>query len=561
MLTELRLKREHLAADATAGITFAVVNIPQAMANALLATVNPIFGLYTLMIATPVGAIFTGSVYMNVSTTSALSIAAGDALAGVPESDKAANMAMLVLLIGLVQLVAGLFKLGKYLRFVSNAVMVGFINGIALLIILGQIGGLTGYDSRFSTKIFQLADTILHLDQIDWATLAIGLLMIALILGVDRTRYSKISFIVALFVCTALVQLLSLESVAVVGDIAETSGSLANLSLPDFRLVPNLVSSAVAVAIIGLVQGAGVSQSYPNPDGKYPDSSRDFSGQGLANIATSFFQGIPAGGSMSGTALVVNTGGVTRWANILAGIFVIPLVLIFSGLINLIPMSALAGLLIVVGFQSLKLTDFVTVWQTGQVQRVAMGLTLLATLTVPLQTAVFVGVAVSILLHVFQSSNRVRLVQFEVVSNGFPIEREVPEKLEDNRAIVLMPYGSLFFAAAAQLEEQWPEVGQAQRAVVILIMRGRDEIGSTFIGVVQRYAQTLAQNGGRLMLAGVGQRVWDQLSRTGTLDLLGVDNVFREEPQLGLALNRALETADTWLEIKPGTKTPTDQEM
>ena len=263
---------------------------------------------------------------------------------------------------------------------------------------------------------------------------------------------------------------------------------------------------------------------------------------------------------MSGTALVVNTGGVTRWANILAGIFVIPLVLIFSGLINLIPMSALAGLLIVVGFQSLKLDNLVTVWQTGQVQRVAMGLTLLATLTVPLQTAVFVGVAVSILLHVFQSSNRVRLVRFEVVPNGFPIEREVPEKLEDNRAIVLMPYGSLFFAAAAQLEEQWPEVGPAQRAVVILIMRGRDEIGSTFIGVVQRYAQTLAQNDGRLMLAGVGQRVWDQLSRTGTLDLLGADNVFREEPQLGLALNRALNAADSWLEMEPGARIPVDEQ-
>ena len=360
MLAQLRLKRQNLAADATAGITFAVVNIPQAMANALLATVNPIFGLYTLMVATPLGALFTGSVYMNVSTTSALSIAAADALVGVPESAKAANLAVLVLLIGIFQLVAGLFKLGTYLRFVSNSVMVGFINGIALLIILGQLGDLTGYDSRFSTKPFQLADTILNLDQIDWATLTIGLLMIALILIIDRTRYSKVSFVVALFVCTALVQILGLESVAVVGDIAESSASLTSVLIPNFTLAPNLLSSALAVAIIGLVQGAGVSQSYPNPDGKYPDASRDFFGQGLANIATSFFQGIPAGGSMSGTSLVVNTGAVTRWANILAGIFVIPLVLLFSGLINLIPMTALAGLLIVVGLQSLKLNDIVT---------------------------------------------------------------------------------------------------------------------------------------------------------------------------------------------------------
>jgi SulP family sulfate permease len=525
MLSKLRPSRDHLPADAMAGITFAVVNIPQAMANALLANVNPVLGLYTLMIATPVGAIFTGSVFMNVSTTSALSVAAGDALAGVPESSRAVNMAVLVLLVGIVQLLAGVFKLGGLIRFVSNSVMVGFINGVALLIILGQIGDLTGYDSPFSNKILQLADTLLNLSEIDYATLTIGLLTIVLILGIGLTRLSK----------------------------------MVRVLPPDLTLAPNLLSSAVAVAIIGLVQGAGVSQSYPNPDGQYPNISRDFSGQGLANIATSLFQGIPAGGSMSGTALVVNTGARTRWANILAGLFVIPLVLIFAGFINLIPMPALAGLLIVIGLQSLKLDDLATVWQTGQVQRVAMGLTLVATLTIPLQAAVFVGVAVSILLHVFQSSNRVRLARLEIVPHGYPIETELPDKLADQQVTVLIPYGSLFFAAAAQLEEQLPDVGEARQAAVILVMRGRDEIGSTFIGVMQRYAATLARQDGRLMLAGVGQHVWDQLNRTGALAQLGKDNVILAEAQLGVAVNQALAAVAAWQNAQSDDELPAEE--
>jgi SulP family sulfate permease len=529
------------------------------MANALLANVNPVLGLYTLMIATPVGAIFTGSVFMNVSTTSALSVAAGDALAGVPESSRAVNMAVLVLLVGIVQLLAGVFKLGGLIRFVSNSVMVGFINGVALLIILGQIGDLTGYDSPFSNKILQLADTLLNLSEIDYATLTIGLLTIALILGIGLTRLGKISLIIALLVTTALVQILNLDSVVVVGDIAEASGALVRVLPPDLTLAPNLLSSAVAVAIIGLVQGAGVSQSYPNPDGQYPNISRDFSGQGLANIATSLFQGIPAGGSMSGTALVVNTGARTRWANILAGLFVIPLVLIFAGFINLIPMPALAGLLIVIGLQSLKLDDLATVWQTGQVQRVAMGLTLVATLTIPLQAAVFVGVAVSILLHVFQSSNRVRLARLEIVPHGYPIETELPDKLADQQVTVLIPYGSLFFAAAAQLEEQLPDVGEARQAAVILVMRGRDEIGSTFIGVMQRYAATLARQDGRLMLAGVGQHVWDQLNRTGALAQLGKDNVILAEPQLGVAVNQALAAVAAWQNAQSDDELPAEE--
>ena len=109
---QLKPERRNWMADLVAGLTFAVVNVPQSMAHALLATVNPVFGIYTLMVAVPVGAIFTSSVYMNVSTTSALSVAAGAGLAGIPADDHAAALAAMVLLVGVFQLLAGLFRLG-----------------------------------------------------------------------------------------------------------------------------------------------------------------------------------------------------------------------------------------------------------------------------------------------------------------------------------------------------------------------------------------------------------------------------------------------------------------
>jgi len=163
-----------------------------------------------------------------------------------------------------------------------------------------------------------------------------------------------------------------------------------------------------------------------------------------------------------------------------------------------------------------------------------------------LQTAVFIGVAVSILLYVFRSSNLLRLVELEMVPNGYPIERSVPETLEDDQTIVLHAYGSFFFAAASTLEEQFPDVGDAQHTVVILRLRGRDEVGSTFIAVLERYGQILAAQNGRLMLCGVGQTVWGQLQRTGMVDLLREDGIFMAEAQLGVSLNEALETAVSW---------------
>ncbi len=539
--------RGTIASDAMAGITFAFVNIPQGMANALLAGVNPVMGLYTLMVATPIGALFTSSVYMNVSTTSALSVAAGDALAGIPAPARAANMLILVLMVGIVQLLAGLFRLGSLLRFVSNAVMVGFISGVAALIVLGQLGDFTGYHSQFASKILQVADLTLNFRSVHWPTLLLSSLTLGVILAVNRTRFAKFSMLVGLLVATLVSAILQPEGVPVVGDIAAMPDELLQFELPNLIHAPNMIASAVAIAIIGLVQGAGVSQSYPNPDGNYPKVSRDFIGQGAANIATGFFQGIPAGGSMSGTALTVSAGARTRLANVFAGIFVIPLVILLGSFIELIPMPALAALLIVVGYQSFKPHDVRTVWQTGKIPATAMVLTFSATLALPLQFAVFVGVAVSVLLHVFRSSNRIRLVQWQIVPGGFPLEQPAPEKLASNEITILNAYGSLFFAAASTAEAKLPDVGDARRPVVIFGMRGRDELGSTFLNVIDRYAKTLREHDGRLMLVGVGPNVMQQLIRTGLATRLGKENIIPEDEQLGSALNRAIDEAQAFL--------------
>ena len=148
------IDRGKLGADLIAGLTFAVVNVPQAMGNALLATVNPVLGLNTLMVATPVGALFTSSVFMNVSTTGALSVAVGDTLNYVSESQKTAALIALVLLVGLFQLSLGLLKLGSLMHFVADSVMTGFVSGVAVLIIVGQIGNLTGFTSTFNIHYY-----------------------------------------------------------------------------------------------------------------------------------------------------------------------------------------------------------------------------------------------------------------------------------------------------------------------------------------------------------------------------------------------------------------------
>jgi SulP family sulfate permease len=176
-----------------------------------------------------------------------------------------------------------------------------------------------------------------------------------------------------------------------------------------------------------------------------------------------------------------------------------------------------------------------------------MVMTFVGTLMMPLQYAVMMGVATAILLYVFQGANRVRVVELVPVKGGFPTEQAVPRQLASRRPTVLLPYGSLFYAAARTLEESLPAAEEARQAVVIFLLRGYDEFGSTMIGVLDRYARTLQANGGRLMLAGVSPGVVGQMERTGLMTRIGRENVFPQQEQYGAAANQALEVAEAWL--------------
>jgi SulP family sulfate permease len=313
----------------------------------------------------------------------------------------------------------------------------------------------------------------------------------------------------------------------------------------------SLLLPAFSVAVIGLVQGAGVSQGTPNPNGQYPNVSRDFLGQGAANIATSLVGGIPAGGSVSGTALLVGAGAKSRWSNIFVGLFVALIVLLVAPLVERVPMPALAALLIVAGYQGLRIEQALLVWKTGRISRLVMVVTFAATLLVALQYAVLLGVALSILLQTISQSNKVVVTEWVLQPEGFPLEQPPPKQLPSHRLTVLHVYGSLFFAAAKSMEELLPAIGNASRAVVAINLRGHSEIGSTFMTVLQRYAMALQDHDSKLMLVGVDAAVRDQLAKTGVLAILGEENVFIATPQIGVALNQAVAAANAWIDPTP----------
>ncbi len=433
------------------------------------------------------------------------------------------------------------------MRYISNAVMTGFLTGIGVLTILGQVGDLTGHASDASNKVFRAVDTVLNPGSIDAATLGIGVLTIAAIFAIERTRFARYSYVVGLVLATMAAAILGMTSVTLVGDITEIPRSLPLPHAPDLTLILGLLVPALAIAIIALVQAAGVSQSVPNPDGEYPNPSGDFRGQGIANVASGFAAGIPVGGSLSGTTLIRSVGGRSRWANIFTGLFGAAMVLLIAPLIERLPMPALAGLLVMVGVSMINVSRLRVVWNTGMASRSVMLFTLVATLFLPIQYAVAVGVVLHLLLYVYTSAEAVRIERIVIDNDGRFLEAEAPQTLTSGEIVMLQPVGSLFFAGAAEFEEALPDVGDAHHAVVIVGLRDRDEVGSTFIRFLDRYVDELYAQDNLLMLAGVDEHVTLQLERTGLLDLIGRENVFPAEAELGAAMRNANVAAEAWI--------------
>jgi SulP family sulfate permease len=541
-------RRDTLGSDAVAGLTLGVESVPDGLAGGLLAGVNPVYGLYGYMYGTFSGALATSSEFMAVQATGAMAIIVADV--GVVHSGDDPDRALftLAVLTGIVMIAAGLLKLGSVLRFVSNSVMVGFISAVGVNIVLGQLDNFTGYAAEGGNRLARAFDLLLNLASIDAATVTIGLITVALILTLERTKLGPLGMVVAIVIGSALPVLFGWDDVAQLRDIADIPSGLPLPTWPDLGVVPQLVIPALSLAFVGLVQGAGISANFPNPDGDYPDPSQDFIGQGVGNVVAGTFRGMPVGGSMSATSLVTNAGAKSRLALFVAGVVMAIIILVASDAVGYIAMPALAGLLIVVGVRTVKVDDIVAVWKTGRVQAVVMSVTFVLTLIIPLQYAVLVGVGISMILHVVRQSDSITLRRWEISDDGRLREGDLPDEVGANAVIVLQPYGSLFFAAAPVFEEQLPSVTEAStNSVVILRLRGRTNLGSTLTDILGRYAQTLDDAGSKLVLVSVDEHVLRQLKVAGVIDVVGDDNVYPSDEWVGDTVRRAHDDAREWI--------------
>ncbi|MEE4024360.1 SulP family inorganic anion transporter [Gordonia sp. PKS22-38] len=552
-----RLKRPRLRlgrprpADAVSGLVTALFSIPEGMAYASIGGFNPVNGLYSGMVSTLIGSVFSRTVLMVTTLTSAIALSSKSVLEAADlDPTDVGNIAMLTIAVGAVMLLFGLLKVGAIMDFVSSAVMTGFTLGIAVQIVSGVLKDVTGYNPTSHNTLVKFVDAAAHISQWSVAAVTISLTTVA-VWAVFRLVKSIESYaiLIALVLVTAISAIID-PDIETVGDIAEIPNSLPPVTVPDLTKLPELMLGAFAIALVALAQAAGISAAVPNPDKSRPSASGDFAAQGAANVIGGFFGSLATGGSLSRTGVAVSAGAQTRWAGIFAGAWLLVLVLAVGSVAQIIPMAVIGGLLFVIGFELIagRWDDVLLVWRSAPLSAVAMVVTFVATTQIPLQNAILVGAAISLVLYCVQAARSAELISLVRTSEGWHTA-DPPAELVSDSVTVLHYSGVSLFAEVPRISGEWPRVAErATRCVLILSVRTLPGVPSATVQkLLMRQADILRESGGRLIIAGVPPDLRQRMQRAGLLDDIGADNVFLATGVLFESLEKAYTEAERWV--------------
>ena len=556
-------RRADLPRDLAAAITVALVSVAEGMAYALVAGVDPVYGLYAGSVTVLVGSLMASSTLLVITATNALALVAADKIGALGGGvDPAVAMFTLTVLVGVVMAALGLLRLGSLVRFISAEVQAGLVAAVAILIVLGQYDELVGFASDSSGgKVVKAADISAHVTSWHVPTTAVGLGCVAALVLVKRTRWRAYADIVALVVGTLAVSGLGLRGVDTVGDVASIPTGLAAIPtphLPDLSLVPELLPAAIAAAIVGLSEAATVGAAYPNPDGSRSDMSRDFLAQGLANIAGGFFRALPSGGSLSRTGVNVTSGARSRWAGVAAAVLLVVIVAVAGKVAELIPLTTLAAILMVIGVETLvrEVRHLVKARWVSVAHLCAAVATVVVGIVAELTAAIFTGVALSLLLYMFTVADRARLTAWTRRPDETWEETDPPAELASAEVTVLAVSGSAYFASAYRADQAFPAHDRTAGAAVILQLRDRTFYSLTSLDWIAALIRSLHGHGNRVFLADIDPSQRTALSRSGLLALLGPDGVVWRDPVIGAAAAEASRRASAWLAGHHGEPDP-----
>mgnify|MGYP001578622414 CR=1 FL=1 len=534
-----RINRQNLRDDLIAGLTGALVVLPQGVAFATIAGMPPEYGLYAGMIPAIVAALFGSSWHLVSGPTTAASVVLYSILSAhaAPGSPEYVALALtLTLLVGLVQLGMGMMRLGALVNFISHSVVIGFTAGAALLIAANQLKHLFGIPAAAGSGFVGALDRLaIHFTSINPYVLAVSgatlLTGIAVRRWVPRIPY----MIAALAVGSGLAWVLNShygQALTHITTVGALPASLPPLSAPNMSLetIRSLGTGVLAVALLALTEAVSIARSLALKTGQTLDGNQEFIGQGLSNLAGSFFSGYVATGSFNRSGVNLDAGAKTPLAAVFAALLLMAVVLLVAPYAAYLPNAAMAGVLVLVAW---SLIDFQRIGQTLRASRVETGI-LFATfgtaLFLSLEEAIMLGVLLSLGVYLRRTS-RPNIVS-RIPDPNSPKRKFTSVGVnapECPQLRIVRVDGSLYFGATGHLEGQLVR-GDARKHLAI-VAHGINFIDIDAAVFLVNEARRRKAAGGGLYFIRLKWSVRDFLMRGGYLANLGMDHIFETKTE------------------------------
>ncbi len=559
-------RHEKWRQDLAAGLTVAFVALPQSMAYALIAGVKPEYGLYAFMVGSIVGGLAGSSRHLQTGPTNATSIVVASTLAAYAASEHFMGLVFLLgFLAGVFQVAAGLLKLGNLTQFISRSVLTGFIAGAGLLIVVNQLPNLLGLPRGSSSTI---VDGLVHL-MANWEgchplTIMIGVgttLLALLIQQISPKTASGVpllpAFLLAILAAAGAAAFFHLDQrgVKIIGDIAV---SLPPPSLPwfDWKLLAELAPGAMAIALIGFAESTSASKTVAAVTGDSLDADREFTGQGLAKIAAAFLSGIPVSGSLTRTVLNYRAGAATKLANAIAGLALALMVLFLGPAAAYIPLAALAGIVVLIAASMVDVEYIKLALRSTRRDPLALGATFAAALFFPLDTAIYIGVGLSLALFL----RRVRVphlaeMDYEPAAGFRELPADRPPSIPE--LAIVQVSGEIFFGGVDLLEEEIQKIARRPGLkVLILRLKRAFSLDASSIVALTNIYNDLTRQGKLLLISGVTGETETLFRRCGFEALVGREHIFPARQALFQSTLEALDYAVKYINNRFGKNYP-----
>jgi SulP family sulfate permease len=550
-------------ADLVAGSTVTLVSIPQAIGFSLILNLPPTPVIVSVIVGGFVGALFFSSRHHVFGPTSSISlIVAATIAANSSLGIEPLGLAIyLGFLIGVIQLLAGLLNFGEITKFISRSVVVAYSSGIGVLLIASQLHNLLGYTAssgqNFSANVWQALFDLGTAHVVPWA-IGIGALTFTIFWVVRKLRPNWPEALIGLALLGILAKVITLYYPVVPFKMVRDEGALAAI-VPAFagypfgprrlHLLPELAGTAIAISILGMLEAVSITKGLAAKSGQKIEPNQELIGMGAANIACSFFGAVPGSSSFARSAVNFQSGAKTQMSSMISSVVVLIVLTFVTPVFNFIPVAALAAHLIRVGFKMINRHQIRISCRSTPSDLVVFIVTLGSCLLLKLDTAIYVGIGVSLALFLKKTSTPI-LVEYSINETGNLAELHDPKQRAHPAISIIHVEGELFFGAADLFQEQVRILADNQNIrVFILRMKNARHLDASTVMAMENLHDYLRETGRFLLISGSNPDVTRVLENSGLLQKIGRENIFPAEPNPTVATSKALKRAK---EILPG---------